>query len=131
MDLRRHGLLALAVLLSLSISACGGEPDWEARLNRIIADTEASAEQKVQQLEDFLADEPPLQQASEARFTIGWLYAETLHQYQQARRWFTELVEKSPQSQWAENAQWMIDNMEKDPSELLPQLRQGGEPPPE
>jgi outer membrane protein assembly factor BamD (BamD/ComL family) len=43
---------------------------------------------------------------------IGFVYAEERQEMQQARRTFEELLEKYPQSEMAESAKWMIENME-------------------
>jgi outer membrane protein assembly factor BamD (BamD/ComL family) len=43
---------------------------------------------------------------------IGFVYAEERQEMQQARRTFEELLEKYPQSEMAESAKWMIENMQ-------------------
>lgn len=114
----------LIVLIAVLATSCGGgAEDLDAELTGILADSEMNPEKKIQQLEAFLEKEPPPELATEALFTVGWIYAETLHQYDEARRWFTRLVETYPDSKWAGDARWMIENMEKDPSELLPGLQ--------
>ena len=125
--MKRSPALPLLVV-SLLIAACG-EPDWDARLQAIASGSGVSPEQHIQQLEAFVEDGPPVELASEARFTIGWVYAETLHQYDEARRWFSELLEEDPEGTWAENARWMIENMEKDDEEILKELRERIVPP--
>ena len=118
-------LLVFAVLAA----GCSGQEDLDAELTAILADTDMGPEQKIEELTDFLEKDPPPELASEARFTVGWIYAETLHQYDEARRWFTELVQEDPNGRWAGDARWMIENMEKDPSELLPGLQREITPP--
>ncbi|MFO7768272.1 MAG: hypothetical protein R6W82_04880 [bacterium] len=126
----RWTLPILLILFAALAGACGGgAEDLDAELTRILSETDMGPEQKIQQLEAFLEKDPPPELASEARFTVGWIYAETLHQYDEARRSFTELVEEHPDSRWAPDARWMIENMEKDPSELLPELQREVSPP--
>ncbi len=131
--MKRLPILMLMATVSLQLASCGGT-DWEARLQEIVSGQGVSPEQHIQQLEEFVEDGPPVELASEARFTIGWVYAETLHQYEEARRWFTELLEEDPEGEWAENASWMIENMEKDDEEILRELgerlRAPGQPTP-
>ena len=118
--------LALLVLAA----ACSSGSRWEERLGDILSDESDTPEQRIARLEAFLEEEPPLETASEARFTLGWVFAETLHQYPEARRWFVALLEHDPEGAWADEARWMLENMEKDPSELLPRLPEQSVPPP-
>ena len=116
-------LLALSALL---LTACG-ETDWDVKLDAAMQERTGSTEQYIEGLEAFLEEGPPIEYASEARFTIGWVYAETLHQYAEARRWFEELLENDPGGVWSEDARWMLDNMEKDDEELLEEIRRRAE----
>ena len=120
--------LSLMLMASLLLLSCGGE-DWDARLQEIVSGAGVSPEQHIRQLEEFVEAGPPLELASEARFTIGWVYAESLHQYEEAGRWFTELLEEDPDGEWAENASWMLENMEKDDEEILRELSERIEEP--
>ena len=133
----------LLLALGLLAAACGRDVDWDARLQEVITGQGVSVEQHMAALEAYVDEGPPLEFASEARFTIGWIYAESLHQYAEARRWFNRLLEEDPEGAWAENARWMNENMEKDDEEILRELRErivppggegdrdmGGSPPP-
>ena len=118
--------IVLPVAAVLSLATCGGGGGaMEERLGEILANETDPPEQLITKLEAFLEDEPPLELASEARFTIGWIYAETLKQYPEARRWFQALLDQAPSGPWSEEAAWMLENMEKADSDLLPGL---GEP---
>ncbi len=122
----RDILLAGTALIVLT--TCSGRKQWDNRWQEIVG-RDLSAEELIQEAEDFLALDPPLRYASEARFTIGFAWAESLKRYGEARRWFEELLADDPEGGWAEEARWMIENMEKDVDELLPQLRQEVPPP--
>jgi tetratricopeptide (TPR) repeat protein len=120
--------LTLAVMVPLLASACGRK-DWQGELDIALSASSQGPEQLIKGLEEFLEKDPPLRLASEARFTIGFTFAEELRQYAEARRWFTELLEEDSNGAWAEEAQWMLENMEKDVEELLPGLIEEVPPP--
>ncbi len=126
---RRWTLPLLFLLIGGLAVSCGGEPDLDAELTGILIDEQMGPEQKVSELEAFLEKDPPPELATEALFTVGWIHAETLHQYDEARRWFGRLAKQYPQSDWVDEARWMNENMEKDPSELLPEMRREITPP--
>ena|GEM_PF-242524 len=119
---------ALAVIGLLLLSACGGR-DWQEEMNAALGASAQGPEQLIKSLQEFLGEDPPVEYASEARFTIGFTFAESLRQYSEARRWFEELLEEDPEGAWAEEAEWMLENMEKDIEEILPELK-GEVPPP-
>jgi len=119
----------LLVLLLLLVAACSSGKKWDERLGEILASESDAPEQRIKRLEAFLEEGPPVETASEARFTLGWTFAEVLYQYPEARRWFNALLEADPQGAWADEARWMIENMEKDLDELLPQLQKQAVPP--
>jgi len=119
----------LLLITLLVVPGCGGSGDWEARWEETITGTQLTAEELIVRVEEFLAEEPPLKYASEARFTIGFTWAEALNKYDEARRYFEKLLEEDPDCEWADDAEWMLENMEKDMDDILPLLGQQ-EPPP-
>ncbi|MFC1545116.1 tol-pal system YbgF family protein [Gemmatimonadota bacterium] len=116
-------------IILLIAPGCGGSGDWESRWEETITGTQLTAEELIVRVEEFLAEDPPLKYASEARFTIGFTWAESLNRYDEARRYFEELLEEDPDCEWADDAEWMLENMEKDMEDLLPLLNLQ-EPPP-
>ena len=86
----------LLFITLLIVPGCGGSGDWESRWEETITGTQLTAEELIVRVEDFLAEEPPLKYASEARFTIGFTWAEALKKYDEARRYFEELLEEDP-----------------------------------
>jgi outer membrane protein assembly factor BamD (BamD/ComL family) len=54
---------------------------------------------------------PENQYAPQALFMIGFVYAEELKDFVQARRTFNELIGEYPDNEVVESAKWMIDNM--------------------
>lgn len=131
----RIPLSLMVVTAALTLAACGrGGIDWDQRLGEILTNETDTPEQRIGRLEAYLDDEPPVELASEARFTLGWIYAEALQQYPEARRWFQDLLDRDPSGPWSDEAAWMLENMEKADSELLPGLGEqfippGTEPP--
>ncbi len=126
---RSRALITPILLGALLLSpGCGSSGDWEARWQETITGSQRTAEELIVQVEEFLAEKPPLEYASEARFTLGFTWAESLKKYDEARRWFEELLEEDPKCDWADDAEWMLENMEKDVDEIL--LLLGREEPP-
>ena len=122
-------IIPLLLITLLIVPGCGGGGDWESRWKETITGTQLTAEELIVRVEEFLAEEPPLKYASEARFTIGFTWAEALKNYDEARRYFEELLEEDPDCEWADDAEWMLENMEKDMDDILLLLGQQ-EPPP-
>ncbi|MFC1595359.1 tol-pal system YbgF family protein [Gemmatimonadota bacterium] len=122
-------LITPFLLITLLLSPGCGSSDWETRWEETLTGTQSTAEEMIVRIEEFLAEEPPLKYASEARFTLGFTWAESLKKYDEARRWFEELLEEDPGCDWADDAEWMLENMEKEMDEILP-LLDWKEPPP-
>ena len=120
--------IATLLFILLPVHGCA-KTDWESRWSDTIAGAQVTAEELIVRVEAFLAEEPPLEYASEARFTLGFTWANSLEKYDEARRWFEELLENDPDCEWADDTRWMLENMEKDIDEILPLLGRE-EPPP-
>lgn len=54
----------------------------------------------------------------QARFMIGFTYAEDLGDYEEAKEAFEEFIRLYPNSELAGSARWMMDNMDKPPPPL-------------
>jgi len=120
----RHILLMGAAAVALVLAAgCSSDRRWANEWQEIVGGG-LGTEELIQASEAFLLEDPPLRYASEARFTIGFAWAEGLERFGEARRWFTELLEEDPEGGWAEEARWMLENMEKDVDEILPDLEE-------
>jgi peptidyl-prolyl cis-trans isomerase C len=57
---------------------------------------------------------PEGEHADEAQFMIGFIQAEELHNYDAARNAFERLLEKYPDSELKDSANWMLENMGKE-----------------
>jgi hypothetical protein len=124
----RRGVVPASLLFLLLLLHGCAKSDWESRWQETISGSRATQEQLIIRVEEFLAEEPPREYASQARFTLGFTWAE-LEKYDEARRWFEELLEEDPRCEWADDAHWMLENMEKGDDEILPLLERE-EPPP-
>ncbi len=62
---------------------------------------------------------------AQARFMIGFTYAEDLGDYEEARKAFQEFLRLHPDSELRQSAQWMLENMDKPP----PAMEEDGAPP--
>lgn len=51
-------------------------------------------------------------------FLIAFTYSENLKDYEKAKVYFQNVADKYPESDLADDALWMIDNMEKSPDEI-------------
>jgi hypothetical protein len=60
----------------------------------------------------------------QARFMIGFTYAEDIGDYEAAKDAFEDFIQRYPKSELANSARWMMDNMEKPP----PPLQEDGAP---
>ena len=66
-----------------------------------------------------LVDRFPTDSVSvQARFMIGFTYAEDLGDYESAKDAFEEFIRLYPKSELANSARWMMENMEKPPPPL-------------
>jgi bifunctional DNA-binding transcriptional regulator/antitoxin component of YhaV-PrlF toxin-antitoxin module len=83
------------------------EEMWE------LAQEENNSYARVQYYRNIVNDYPDHKYAPQALFMIGFVYAEELMDLVQARKVFEELLEKYPDSEVAESARWMIENLEK------------------
>ena len=77
-----------------------------------VAQLEPDPRNRIQFFRDIVNLYPTHKNAPEALFMIGFIYAEELKDFVQARRTFDELKQKYPQSSMLDSAKWMIENME-------------------
>lgn len=78
-----------------------------------IAQEEDANYTRIQYYRNIVTKYPDHKYAPQALFMIGFVYAEEIMDLVQARRTFDELIKKYPDTEVAESAQWMIDNLEK------------------
>ncbi len=62
---------------------------------------------------------PQNPQAYKAAFLAGFVCSEYLKDKDKARNYYTMVIEKYPDCDLADDAQWMLDNIDKSPDELM------------
>ncbi len=78
-----------------------------------IAQEEDANYTRIQYYRNIVNKYPDHKYAPQALFMIGFVYAEEVMDLVQARRTFDELIKKYPDTEVAESAKWMIENLEK------------------
>ena len=78
-----------------------------------IAQEEDANFTRIQYYRNIVNRYPEHKYAPQALFMIGFVYAEEVMDLVQARRVFDELLKKYPDTEVAESAKWMIENLEK------------------
>jgi EpsD family peptidyl-prolyl cis-trans isomerase len=78
-----------------------------------IAQMENDPYERIQYYRDIVNNYPDHKFAPQALFMIAFVYAEELRYGDQAKRTFNELLKNYPDSEVAESARWMLDNMDK------------------
>ncbi len=74
----------------------------------------------VRYFELFLDRYPDNERCDQAQFLIGFTFSEQMKDFDSARGAFAVLVEEYPESELADDALWMIDNMEIPIEEFIP-----------
>jgi peptidyl-prolyl cis-trans isomerase C len=82
----------------------------------------------IQYFELFLERFPRHEKADQAQFLIGFTYSEQLGDYEAARGAFSSMITAYPESELADDAQWMIENMETPIEDFLPNEELQAEP---
>jgi len=78
-----------------------------------IAQAEDANFTRIQYYRNLVNRYPDHKYAPQALFMIGFVYAEEVMDLVQGRRVFDELLKKYPDSEVAESAKWMIENLDK------------------
>ncbi len=78
-----------------------------------IAQEEDANYTRIQYYRNLVNKYPDHKYAPQALFMIGFVYAEEVMDLVQARRTFDELIKKYPDTEVAESAKWMIENLNK------------------
>jgi peptidyl-prolyl cis-trans isomerase C len=76
-----------------------------------LASESSNPREKIRYYEQFLEEYPENERAYEAKFMIGFTYAEDLKNQAEAEKVFREFLEEFPESDLGDDARWMLDNM--------------------
>jgi len=77
------------------------------------AQNSTKPDQRIAAFQQIIDKFPQDKYAPQALFMIGFVYAEELKDFTMADRTFNELIAKYPESEMAQTARWMLDNLEK------------------
>lgn len=80
---------------------------------------EANPQSAIQYFELYLERFSENEKAHQAQFLIGFTYSEHLEDYENAEIAFQALLDNYPESDFADDALWMIENMRTPPEELI------------
>jgi peptidyl-prolyl cis-trans isomerase C len=70
-------------------------------------------QQRINAFEEIVTKYPKDAHAPQALFMIGFVYAEELKDFVMADRTFNRLINEYPDSEMAETARWMLDNLDR------------------
>ncbi len=76
-----------------------------------LASEASNPREKIRYYEQFLEEYPDNERAYEAKFMIGFTYAEDLRNQAEAEKVFTEFLQEYPGSDLDDDAVWMLENM--------------------
>jgi len=76
-----------------------------------LASEASNPREKIRYYEQFLQDYPDNERAYEAKFMIGFTYAEDLRNHAEAEKVFREFLEQYSDSDLGDDARWMLENM--------------------
>lgn len=93
-------------------------PDSLMQLAQSVMET--APERAIRYFQLYLERFPDDPKAYQAMFLIGFTYSEYLHDYDSARETFGAMVQRFPDSELTDDAQWMIENMETPIDSLIP-----------
>jgi peptidyl-prolyl cis-trans isomerase C len=77
------------------------------------AQNSTNPDQRIAAFQQIIDKFPQDKYAPQAMFMIGFVYAEELKDFTMADRTFNDLITKYPESEMAQTARWMLDNLEK------------------
>jgi parvulin-like peptidyl-prolyl isomerase len=82
---------------------------------------ETSPDRAIRYFQLYLERFPNDPKAYQAQFLIGFTYSEYMHDMDAAREAFANMVTRFPDTELTDDAQWMIDNMDRPLDSLIPQ----------
>ena len=79
-----------------------------------LATTEKVPSSKLAYYEGLLREHPTSPLAPQAKFMVGFIKADELHDFEGAKKAFEDMILLYPDDELTESARWMLANMEKD-----------------
>ena len=78
-----------------------------------LAQTSTDSRHRIRNYEEIVQRFPKSDYSPQALFMIGFVYSEEIQDRVEAERWLSRVINEYPDSEVAETAQWMIDNLGK------------------
>ncbi len=111
--------LSLMISLLVAIFACSSKlPEEKYYEKAKDAYTKNNFNQAVQNFKDIVTYYPEGKRAPEALFMLGFINANDLKKYDEAKKYYTEFIKKYPKHELADDAQYEIQNLGKDVNDL-------------
>ena len=115
---KKSALLSL-IIISLLAMACSKKLSEEQYYEKA---KEAYSKHQINQALDYykklLAEYPDGHRAPESLFMLGFINANDLKKYDEARKYYTEFIKKYPKHELADDAQYELKTMGKDLNQL-------------
>ncbi len=115
---KKSALLSL-IIISLLAMACSKKLSEEQYYEKA---KEAYSKHQINQALDYykklLAEYPDGRRAPESLFMLGFINANDLKKYDEARKYYTEFIKKYPKHELADDAQYELKTMGKDLNQL-------------
>lgn len=115
----KHFFSVITVILAITLAACSGKKSEEEYLS--IATEHFNKEEYNLAIENYnylLENYPDGIKTPQATFMIGYIYANNIENFDQARKYYTLFIEKYPEHELARSAQYELETMGQDINEL-------------
>jgi TolA-binding protein len=118
------GIVALIVtgglMLSCSSGSSGKKTEQEFYTLAQEYSEKGDFQSAIETYQEILKDYPNSPRAYKAQFLIGFVYSENLKDYENARINYQLVIDKYPDCDLADDARYMLDNLEQDATPTVP-----------
>jgi TolA-binding protein len=116
-SLKRFSLLCLAISLLVMCGETYTEDElFQQGMN---ARVQEQYEEAIERFSQLVEEYPESDQAAQALFLMGYLYANDLKDYEKAATYYQRYVDQYPDHEMASSAQWELDNLGKNPEDVI------------
>ncbi|MFC1556361.1 tetratricopeptide repeat protein [candidate division KSB1 bacterium] len=119
MLVRRMILVSLIVCIAAYLSSCGKQMT-EEEMYTAAQESYGNGDfiGSVEMYEKLLQEFPESVNQPKSLFMIGFIYANHLQDSENAKTYYTELIERFPDHEFVDDAEFELENLGKDPLEL-------------
>jgi outer membrane assembly lipoprotein YfiO len=117
--LKKVIIAIMILIIGGLIFSCSSNPKGKKTEQELYTEAQNSSEKgeylsAIKTYEDILKLYPDSPRAYKAQFLIGFVYSENLKAYDKAKENYKKLIEKYPNCDLADDAQYMMKTMEND-----------------